>query len=122
MTKSTSGPAALSAASATLSAALGADTLVAGAGSDTSSEAKTPPLGAATEEAKIAPIGAATTEAVTVLLADESQPTKPYLTTRPSDEFGGQGSWADLTDAQFAAAPDGLLKTPTADQLALRLA
>ena len=46
--------------------------------------------------------------------------TKPYLTTRASETHGGRGSWHDLTDAEFEAAPEGLLKTPTADQLALR--
>jgi len=48
--------------------------------------------------------------------------TKPYLTTRASETHGGRGSWHDLTEAEFKAAPEGLLKTPTADQLALRRA
>lgn len=46
--------------------------------------------------------------------------TQPYLTTRASETHGGRGTWHDLTDAEFEAAPEGLLKTPTADQLALR--
>jgi hypothetical protein len=46
--------------------------------------------------------------------------TKPYLTTRASAEYGGQGLFRDLTDAELRAAPDGLFVTPTADQLALR--
>ena len=51
----------------------------------------------------------------------ESPAIKTYLTTQASDTHGGRGTWHDLTDAQFAAAPEGLLVEPTPDQLALRL-
>lgn len=72
--------------------------------------------------------GDAEPEGETVIAVDEavttetaSAPVKPYLTTQASETHGGRGTWHDLTDAQFAAAPEGLLVEPTADQLALRL-
>jgi hypothetical protein len=120
MTKATTGPAALSAAGVTLSAALAADTVAAGAGSDTTGDAKALPIPAATEVANTAPIGAATTDAVAVPLADVDAVRMPYLTTRASAEFGGQGVWVDASDEEFEAAPEGLLAVPTEDQLALR--
>lgn len=50
------------------------------------------------------------------------QNTSPKLTTRASDEFGAKGRILDLTAAEIAAAPEGLLADPTPDQLALRRA
>jgi len=45
---------------------------------------------------------------------------KAYLTADFSDEFGPKGRFIDLTEAQFAAAPAGMLLIPTPEQLARR--
>lgn len=46
---------------------------------------------------------------------------KPYLTAVSTDAFGPAGTFRDLTDDEAAAAPEGVLTEPTADQLAQRL-
>lgn len=45
---------------------------------------------------------------------------KVWLTTRSSQEFGGRGRFVTLTETEAAAAPEGLLVEPTAEQLAQR--
>lgn len=44
-----------------------------------------------------------------------------WLTTASSDAYGPAGHILDLTDAEAAAAPEGLLIAPTPEQLAQRL-
>lgn len=46
---------------------------------------------------------------------------KTYLTAVSTDAFGPAGTFRDLTDDEAAAAPEGVLTEPTADQLAQRL-
>lgn len=45
-------------------------------------------------------------------------PTRPWLTTAPSEAFGPTGRILHLTEEASAAAPKGLLAVPTAEQLA----
>lgn len=53
----------------------------------------------------------------------DAEPSKrAYLTTDYSAKFGPQGRFVDLTEAEFAAEPEGLLIVPTPEQLARRKA
>lgn len=51
-------------------------------------------------------------------LGAEPQNVAPWLTTASSEGFGPAGHILNLTPSEAAAAPEGLLITPTPEQLA----
>ena len=53
--------------------------------------------------------------------ATDASTKATWLTTRADPDLGPAGRLVDLTSAESAAAPDGVLVEPTPDQLALRV-
>lgn len=84
------------------------------------SKTKTAPAAAAEAEAYVDLEAAAEAEAEADSARFQAAKTQ-WLTTAASEAFGPAGHILDLTDAEVAAAPDGLLVAPTPEQLAQRL-